>query len=91
MVAGCTMQPLTSYAHTIDVTLDPPLSSSHEASLWLEASDGGGKTESGSDHAGNSPSRPMLVLTRVDGAGGEQRFPLPVGASFLLPRAPYER
>jgi hypothetical protein len=95
---GGTMQASSSASsatsHTIDITLDPPLFSAREANLWLEGLEGGGApTTSAAAHAkgggglsssaGNSPSHPTLILSRVDGAGGEQRFPLPTGT--LLP------
>jgi hypothetical protein len=84
------MQTPDSHSHTIDITLDPPLASAHEASLWVEESEGGRETTTTGNVNGNGdgddamqghpPSRPTLVLSRVDGAGGEQRFPLPAGA-----------
>ena len=72
--------PPDARSHTIDITLDPPLSSAHEANLWVEEAGDGG------DVKWSSPSRrPTLVLSRVDGGGVEQRFPLPVGTSLPPP------
>jgi len=75
----------TSYHHTIDIALDPPLASAGEASLWVEIATGAGVDPGGLSHAastGGRPeaSRPTLVLSRVDGDGTEQRFALPHGA-----------
>ena len=75
----------TSYHHTIDIALDPPLASAGEANLWVEIATGAGVDPGGLSHAaptGCRPeaSRPTLVLSRVDGDGTEQRFALPHGA-----------
>ena len=75
----------TSYHHTIDIALDPPLASAGEANLWVEITTGAGVDPGGLSHAaptGGRPeaSRPTLVLSRADGDGTEQRFALPHGA-----------
>ena len=75
----------TSYHHTIDIALDPPLASAGEANLWVEITTGAGSDPGGLSHAaptGGRPeaSRPTLVLSRADGDGTEQRFALPHGA-----------
>ena len=86
--------PPDTRSHTIDITLEPPLSNAHEANLWVEETGEDGKTDEGvdgdgrggGDVRGSSPSRrPTLVLSRVDGAGVEQRFLLPFGTSHQPP------
>ena len=64
----------TSYHHTIDIALDPPLASAGEANLWVEIATGAGVDPGGLSHAaptGGRPeaSRPTLVLSRADGDG----------------------